>query len=485
MAYANGVVYIDTSVTPNIGVSIYDVQRALGTSECDLGSLCTHDNINKWARYKPENIEGQLPITHGSSLATLRSRKRNNFGLTVPYCTNDIMNAIVYAIWDNPITNKYWEYIKPQGLVNGVRYFYRLTDFVRLPDDSTDPYYGTTYARGYNQNAEMPFSAFISAGSAQQKSDEYGVYYEINTQGVNQLVITFFNSRGDELHLQDFIDLGEDAEGYGWRPVIQVFNSDPSIQTPWYNRGTVDHIHDVEFAGGVITNVQGGTWTVTLPLDDSRFVDYINKNVFFHMCVGVGCCKQNLEAQNPWKGNNALFILPYNQADAVDLDFIVPFYYRLKLVNYFNRQLRFLYMIYGSSSAIEFVSSTATIPGGASGTTVYQMTINESTTQKLHFVGQYGQADTGYESLKICLEDAETHRYYYLNPVQGLNHQAKQNAYVELGSGTTTLYGESLEIDVNNGNLPQGGYWRFQVKAYIGTAQPDNAGSIAIHKNTL
>jgi hypothetical protein len=69
--------------------------------------------------------------------------------------------------------------------------------------------------------------------------------------------------------------------------------------------------------------------------------------------------------------------------------------------------------------------------------------------------------------------------------VQGLNHQAKQNAYVELGSGTTTLYGESLEIDVNNGNLPQGGYWRFQVKAYIGTAQPDNAGSIAIHKNTL
>ena len=32
MSYANGVIYIDTSVTPNIGVSIYDVQQTLGTS---------------------------------------------------------------------------------------------------------------------------------------------------------------------------------------------------------------------------------------------------------------------------------------------------------------------------------------------------------------------------------------------------------------------------------------------------------------------
>lgn len=34
-------------------VGIYDIQCALGTNECDLGSLCKHVGINMWAKYKP------------------------------------------------------------------------------------------------------------------------------------------------------------------------------------------------------------------------------------------------------------------------------------------------------------------------------------------------------------------------------------------------------------------------------------------------
>jgi hypothetical protein len=144
MAYANGIPYIDTSVTPNIGVSIYDVQRALGTSECDLGSLCTHDNINKWARYKPERADGQQPLTYGDAQIA-RSRKGNNFGLAVPYCHYDaqrvwyeyVLNGMVADVLAGNFDA--WEYLKPRGIVNNIREFYRITDFVRLPTDQTDP----------------------------------------------------------------------------------------------------------------------------------------------------------------------------------------------------------------------------------------------------------------------------------------------------------------------------------------------------------
>ena len=34
-------------------VSMNDIQRALGVASTDLGTLCSHANINKWAKYKP------------------------------------------------------------------------------------------------------------------------------------------------------------------------------------------------------------------------------------------------------------------------------------------------------------------------------------------------------------------------------------------------------------------------------------------------
>lgn len=43
--------YSDNIITAP--VSIYDVQRALSTSENDLGRLCRHANINRWSKMKP------------------------------------------------------------------------------------------------------------------------------------------------------------------------------------------------------------------------------------------------------------------------------------------------------------------------------------------------------------------------------------------------------------------------------------------------
>ncbi len=64
MSYSNGLVRKDSSPT---GVANYpttgDIQQALGdtTGTGDLGSLCTHPNIQKFARYKPTDLIGDAP----------------------------------------------------------------------------------------------------------------------------------------------------------------------------------------------------------------------------------------------------------------------------------------------------------------------------------------------------------------------------------------------------------------------------------------
>lgn len=468
MSYANGVIYIDTSVTPNIGVSWYDVQRALGTSETDEGTLCTRPNINKWARYKPERAAGPAPLTHGSIYGQTRTRKTNHFGLEVPFCTLDVMNGKVYNILERTETG--WDYLKPQGdrtAQGGVKEFYRVTDFVRLPTDTTDPFYNTNYAKGYNHNAELPFSAFLNMSGVTERSD--GVF-EINKQGSTYLTITFYNGRGDDLHLQDFIDL---TASYGndiaWRPVLQIWRDwYPAGGSPWYLRSQPDY----QVAGSPITSDSLAQWTVSF--DISNFAN--DPNDIYHLCIGVGCVNPTFSS---WKDNNeSLFILPYTAQQ--DEDGELPFYYKFAVVDHFDRQLKFIKMLYDYNSIVDFVGSSVTIPANSSGTVVFQMTINQSSSQALHFVGEHGTPDTGYSSLKICLEDVETHTLYYLTPTQGLNRTQTAVAYVPTGSGTTTIYGMTTQIDVQN--IPNGGYGRYQVKAYIGNASPESANAISIHK---
>ena len=97
-------------------VSIRDVQRALGVSVQDLGTLCKHENINKWARYKPVRSLSKIvrPVTFAE-------RKAVNFGLDVPWCASyrittggqiyiDMLNGIAYDAEGKRIfvTGKNW-----------------------------------------------------------------------------------------------------------------------------------------------------------------------------------------------------------------------------------------------------------------------------------------------------------------------------------------------------------------------------------------
>ena len=101
MAYDNGIT--------NAPISIYDVQRALGTNEQDLGSLCKHANINPMAKYKPVRYSKLSPLTDAEFKST-------NYGLV----TGSVFNAS-----DSNPSNT-WTYNKPTG---GSSQPYRLTDF--------------------------------------------------------------------------------------------------------------------------------------------------------------------------------------------------------------------------------------------------------------------------------------------------------------------------------------------------------------------
>lgn len=81
MPNSNGRIYVDTTVTPNLGVSVADVQTVLGeTSENDVGRLCTHSAINMWARYKPETAVTGL-TSFGITPITLQQRTLNSFSI--------------------------------------------------------------------------------------------------------------------------------------------------------------------------------------------------------------------------------------------------------------------------------------------------------------------------------------------------------------------------------------------------------------------
>ncbi len=470
-----------TSSTIYPPVTLVDLQTILETDETNVEVICqdTDIYINKWARYKPERAQGPWMLQHGQYLDTIRSRKANGFGLKVPWCAQsaamgwppDVLNHYVHDLMTGRQGVSAWDYERPRGdrtPQGGPQEYGRITDFGRIPTDTTDPYYGTQYARGYNHRARIPFQVWIEMSGVTERTD--GVL-EINLQQSTNLVVNFFNSVGDDLHLQDFIDLDVPYQNnIGWRPILQIWRDWYAAGgEPWYERDQPDY----QAQGGIITADVGSSWSVVFDL--SGFT--VDPNDVYHCCIGVGCV-------NPswiWKDNNeSLFLLPYDDAQLAGGN--PPFYFKFAVGSHFDRDLKFVTMLYGTSDTADFDGSSVEIPASSSGTVVFQMTVKKNPDQALHFIGEHGTPATGYDSLKIALEDAVTGTLYHLSPTTGLNRVNNTQAYVPTGQETerVTLYGMTTEIDVNS--IPNGGYGRYQVKAYIGATDPENANAISIHK---
>ena len=119
MGYRNGIIYQP--------VSIYDVQRCLGTSDNDLATLCMKSNINMWSDRKP---------IYSTNPKVLTSAEWQGGGHVIDdtgsggYQTGGgikkFFSGITLYLNGGSITDKVWTYDKP--VLDG-QCFFRLSDF--------------------------------------------------------------------------------------------------------------------------------------------------------------------------------------------------------------------------------------------------------------------------------------------------------------------------------------------------------------------
>lgn len=157
MPQNEGRIYIETVNGVKKGVSLDDIGSAIGSGSRDLGTLCTHENINKWATYKP--------VKHNSKgVLTETERKSVNYGFTITgqsmsSGTTTALDGFM-ALYDG-IDNS-WVYNRPTGGTNNVNgYPYRQLDFVSETDGI-----------GYNHSAKSPANSFSVNDSAKSGSTQ-------------------------------------------------------------------------------------------------------------------------------------------------------------------------------------------------------------------------------------------------------------------------------------------------------------------------
>lgn len=169
MPNSNGRIYVDTTVTPNLGVSVADVQTVLGETSGDVGTLCQSENINPWAKCKPitaANIIRPLDYEHAEQVYNYHC------GLSVVYSAsnfNDFLSKVRSSLTNNDYKyqNEYVavKYDRPTGNFASP---FRLSDF-----------------NGYRHNAGLDYTIHdeSAGGDGQPISTMYSRNIQIDLRG--------------------------------------------------------------------------------------------------------------------------------------------------------------------------------------------------------------------------------------------------------------------------------------------------------------
>lgn len=149
MAHTNNLIYVDTSGSIPVGVSIYDIQSVLGSSLNDIGRLITEGGINKWAKYKPIKRAGlqfndQLDTDFTwKSTATWWKGTNGQCGMTFATFNSLGSNTISTAntfLYELISGNLGWGYERPTGGVNA--FPFRFFDFNQYDHSAPKPVSG-------------------------------------------------------------------------------------------------------------------------------------------------------------------------------------------------------------------------------------------------------------------------------------------------------------------------------------------------------
>ena len=148
MAHSGGVIYVDTTTTPNTGVSVYDVQQTLGISSSDVGTLCSSNQINKWSKYKPVALStldttSQLDGNKKwRSNATWWKGASGNCGISVVRTCSTVASAKT----DIDSGRTIWSKVAPTG---GATEPFRLVDFNEYHNNAMPPVFSVDASNAY------------------------------------------------------------------------------------------------------------------------------------------------------------------------------------------------------------------------------------------------------------------------------------------------------------------------------------------------
>jgi len=113
----------------NTGITTTIVKNYIGGSNNNIGQLCLHPNVNKWAKYKPVRYNS---VNINRSTDNWWKAMDGNCGLNIPVYPN--IAAMFTALRNNTVM---WDYLKPSG---GATQPFRIADF-----------------GGYEHTAQPPF----------------------------------------------------------------------------------------------------------------------------------------------------------------------------------------------------------------------------------------------------------------------------------------------------------------------------------------
>jgi hypothetical protein len=146
---------------PNTNISTSLVGQTLGSSSRDVGTLCTHPNINKWSKWKPVRFNKLDGITESDIISAKSGIETLAFS-----SVSELINF--YRSFSND--NYLFQYLRPRGGNNNPLEPYRIGDF-----------------RNYEHNARI-FYIIDTIDATQFKSDNLDIWIGNNgTPDVREL----------------------------------------------------------------------------------------------------------------------------------------------------------------------------------------------------------------------------------------------------------------------------------------------------------
>lgn len=405
MGYSNA--YISSPV------SIKDLQQGIGTSLTDLGTIVTDAPVNMWAKYKP--------IRHSNmDYVTMQDRKNAFFGLSFPKISgwqNPYFGNLAFGIISG--SGEKWDYLKPRGA--NFNEPYRLTDYVRKPNDATDS--SPAYLTGYHTSAVMPFTTDL-VGKENYTKTSGGSYVVNINESPN---VTFYAETlngGADISLWDFVSLLSTDTNYPYRMVVEVYRS----ENGWWNATPV-----VRRVSPAITAANASH-----PSDGGVRVTIASGECPTSSLIVVGLQRTNNDDTYreltdpsffaPWVGNNYSFYFPvvFDTSAKVRFDIIGLGWGGIYTFNQSGNSFSTSYNYSGNAFISLQLSRSA----------FHYYYTSE------HVVPQ--NVESGYNLLQIAMRDDQTGTYYYFKPADE-NRQRYGNGWLKIymnsNTGTYNIYG--------------------------------------------